>query len=101
MEALKIVEAEDVGALMRRLGAEARAAARRLGLASAAEKDAALRAMAARIRERSDTILAANREDVADATARGQTPAFLDRLTLDPARLESVAAAVASVAALP
>ena len=92
MEALKIVETEDVGALMRRLGAEARAAARRVGLATPAEKDAALAAMAERIRGRSAAILAANREDVADATARGQTPAFLDRLTLDPVRLESVAA---------
>jgi len=101
MEALKIVETEDVGALMRRLGAEARAAARRVGLATPAEKDAALAAMAERIRGRSAAILAANREDVADATARGQTPAFLDRLTLDPVRLESVAAAVESVAALP
>ncbi len=101
MEALKIVKAEDVGALMRRLGAEARAAARRVGLATPVEKDAALAAMAERIRGRSAAILAANREDVADATARGQTPAFLDRLTLDPVRLESVAAAVESVAALP
>ena len=86
---------------MGRIGREARQAARRLGLSSGEEKNAALLAAAATVRDRSAEILAANREDLADARTRGQTGAFLDRLTLDQDRLEGVAAAVESVAALP
>jgi glutamate-5-semialdehyde dehydrogenase len=83
------------------LGRRARAAARRLALATAEEKNAALRTMAARIRAEASTILAANAEDVAEARAKGQAASFVDRLTLNPERLEAVAAAVESVAALP
>jgi glutamate-5-semialdehyde dehydrogenase len=83
------------------LGRRARQAARRVALATAEEKNAALHGMAASIRARSDAILAANAEDLAEARSKGQGAAFIDRLTLDPERLEAVAAAVASIAALP
>ena len=83
------------------IGRRARGAARRLALATGAEKNAALRFMAERIRARSPEILAANTDDVADAEAKGQLPAFLDRLTLDGKRLAAVADAVASIADLP
>jgi glutamate-5-semialdehyde dehydrogenase len=101
MEAFKLIEGEDVSALMMRLGREARSAARRVALASPDEKNAALRAMAAAIRARSAAILDANAEDLAEAQAKGQTSAFIDRLKLDPERLESIAAAVESIAELP
>ncbi len=91
----------DVADLTAELGRKARAAARRLSLAGAEEKNAALRAMAAAIRAAAPAILAANADDVAAAKAAGQTPAFLDRLALDEARLAAVAAAVEGVAALP
>jgi glutamate-5-semialdehyde dehydrogenase len=90
-----------VPALMADLGRRARQAARRIALASAEEKNAALRAIAAAIRARTGSILAANEEDLTDAKAKGQTPAFIDRLALDPGRLEAVAAAVESIADLP
>ena len=48
-----------------------------------------------------EAILAANREDVAEAKAKGQAASFIDRLALDPNRLEAVAAAVESIADLP
>jgi len=83
------------------LGQRARRAAQELARASAPEKAAALRAMAQAVRASSRPILAANGEDLAEAQARGQAPAFLDRLTLDPDRLEGVAAAIESVAELP
>ncbi|WP_425515192.1 glutamate-5-semialdehyde dehydrogenase [Microvirga terricola] len=86
---------------MRDIGRRARLAARRLAIATADEKNAALRAMAARIRAASAAILAANAEDVAEAQAKGQTPAFLDRLTLNSERLADIADAVESIAALP
>src|SRR4051794_37366854 len=91
----------DVAGLLAELGRKARVASRRLSLASAEEKNAALRAMAAAIRSAGPEILAANAADVAAAKAAGQTAAFLDRLALDEARLEAVAAAVEGIAALP
>ena len=57
--------------------------------------------MAARIRERAASILASNADDVAEARAKGTVGSFLDRLTLDPGRLEDIAVAVESIAALP
>jgi glutamate-5-semialdehyde dehydrogenase len=95
------VPASGVPALMADLGRRARQAARRVALASAEEKNAALRAMAASIRARASAILAANEQDLAEARAKGQAPAFIDRLALDPGRLEAVAAAVESIAGLP
>jgi glutamate-5-semialdehyde dehydrogenase len=93
--------AGDVAVVMADLGRRARAAARRLALATAAEKNAALTAMAAAIRAAAPAILAANRDDMAEARAAGQTSAFLDRLMLDEARVSATADAVADIAALP
>ena len=91
----------DVPSLMATLGSKARQAARRVALASDEQKNAALRAMAASIRARAQAILAANAEDLAEAKAKGQTSAFIDRLVLNPDRLEAIAAAVESIAELP
>jgi len=76
---------------MRLLGREARAAARVLALAPAAQKNRALAAMAAAIRNSGPAILAANTEDLTEAKSAGATAAFLDRLTLNPARVEAMA----------
>ena len=83
------------------LGRRARAVARQVALASAEDKNAALHAMAACIRTQADGILAANAEDLADAKAKGQSGAFVDRLILNPERLEAISDAVESIAALP
>lgn len=91
----------DIAALMRGLGRSARAAARQVGTAPAAQRNRALIAMAAALRERAPAILAANRQDLADARAAGLAASFIDRLALDEARLEAIAQAVADVAALP
>lgn len=95
------VERPSVPALMADLGHRARRAARRVALATPGEKNAALNAMAGSIRMRAAAILAANAEDLAEAKAKGQTHAFIDRLTLDAERLEAIAAAVESIAGLP
>ena len=76
----------------------ARAAARTLAVTSAAARDAGLRAAAAQLRARAPAILAANREDLAGA---GGTPAFRDRLTLNPERIEAMARGLEEIAALP
>ncbi|MDJ1157553.1 glutamate-5-semialdehyde dehydrogenase [Chelatococcus sp. SYSU_G07232] len=101
-EALRVIEGgREIAELMRDIGRRARRAARRLALASAAEKNAALAAMAAEVRAATPAILAANAEDVAEARAAGQTAAYLDRLALDPGRVAGIATAIESVAALP
>jgi glutamate-5-semialdehyde dehydrogenase len=78
-------------ATMRDIGRAAREAARALALAPAAQKNRALAAMAKAIRGSAAAILAANREDLAEAKSAGATAAFLDRLTLDAARIEAMA----------
>ncbi|HEX4046275.1 MAG TPA: gamma-glutamyl-phosphate reductase, partial [Elusimicrobiota bacterium] len=70
-------------------------------MASTAAKNKALRAMAKALRGRSRAIVAANIEEVAAARAAGRTAAFVDRLTLDAARVEGVARGLERVAALP
>lgn len=83
--------------LMTDLGRQARAAARILALAPPEQKNRALEAMERAIRAGADKILAANAEDVADVKAAGTTSAFLDRLTLTPARVEAMAEGIAVV----
>jgi glutamate-5-semialdehyde dehydrogenase len=82
----------DLEAVMREIGREARQAARALALAPPAQKNRALAAMAKAIRRAGAGILDANAQDLAKAKAGGATPAFLDRLALDAARIEAMAA---------
>ncbi len=83
------------------LAQAARRAARALGVASTAQKDAALAAMAKAMRSRQAEILEANRADVAAAQTAGKNAAFLDRLALDPTRVAGMAKAIDEVRALP
>jgi glutamate-5-semialdehyde dehydrogenase len=92
---LKSIEGTgDIAAAMAKIGRGARAAARALALAPAAQKNQALQAMAAAIRRTKAAILAANAEDIAEARAGGLTGAMLDRLTLDEARVEAMAVGI-------
>jgi glutamate-5-semialdehyde dehydrogenase len=93
--------ADEVRAKMRAIGAEARAAARALANAPAEAKARAIVAAARILRERVSEILAANARDLADARAKGLGPALLDRLALDPKRIEGIARGLEEVAALP
>jgi glutamate-5-semialdehyde dehydrogenase len=86
---------------MRSLALAAKEAARSLAHAPTAQKDEALRAAAAALGRRARRILAENRADVAAARKAGQSAAFLDRLALDPKRLDGIAKALEEVAALP
>src|SRR6478735_8101399 len=102
--ALRIIAtngADDVGLVMHEIGRRARAAARRIALAPAAQRNAALIAMADALRARSARILAANAQDLADGKAAGLSGSFMDRLALDEKRLAAIADAVADVAGLP
>jgi glutamate-5-semialdehyde dehydrogenase len=91
----------DADALIADMGARARAAAKRLAVVPTADKAAGLRAAAAQLRLRADSILDANRRDMAAGKSAGLSAAMLDRLRLDDARLGGIADAVEAVAALP
>jgi glutamate-5-semialdehyde dehydrogenase len=98
---LKSIEgSSDIAAAMGEIGRRARAAARALALAPADQKNRALGTMAAAVRAQTPLILAANAEDVAEARAAGVTGAFLDRLALDPARADAIAAGIDAVRGL-
>lgn len=60
-----------------------------------------LRASAQALRSNAEAILVSNRFDLDAAKAAGLSPALIDRLTLDPRRVEALAGALESVAALP
>jgi len=86
---------------VRKLAEAARAAAAKIALAPAAARTAALLAAARAIRAGAGAILAANERDMALARRDGMSAAMLDRLKLDPARVEAMAAGVETVAHLP
>src|SRR3954464_2919718 len=91
----------DLAAKMAEIGRRAREAATALALASPEAKVTALRAAAAAVRSRANEILAANADDLADAKRAGIGGALIDRLALDPKRLEAVARGLEDIAALP
>src|SRR4051812_4062885 len=79
----------------------ARTAANELALATREDKDAALHAMAAALEASSERILAANAEDVEAAEAGGTPAHMVDRLRLDPSRVQGMAQGLRDVAGLP
>ncbi|MFD5737577.1 glutamate-5-semialdehyde dehydrogenase [Streptomyces sioyaensis] len=64
-------------------------------------RDAALLAIADALVERTDTIVAANAQDIAKAREAGTAESVVDRLTLTPERIAAIAADVRQVVALP
>ncbi|MFE0423268.1 glutamate-5-semialdehyde dehydrogenase [Streptomyces sp. NPDC058953] len=84
-----------------RVALAARAAAAQLAPLPRAAKDAALLAVADALEARTDEIVAANAEDVARAREAGTSESIVDRLTLTPERVRTIAADVRDVAALP
>src|SRR5437870_2484455 len=91
----------NVEARVETLTSAARAAARALAAAAAGARDTALGEAAARLRRTEASLLEANRGDVERARAAGESAAFVDRLTLTPARVEAMARGLEEIAALP
>src|SRR4029077_8010923 len=91
----------DLAATMAEIGRRARDAAAALALASGEARASGLRAAAAAVREHADEILAANAADVSEAEGARIGAALIDRLALDPKRLEAVALGLEDIAALP
>ena len=90
---------EDIAALMDGIGRRAREAAAVLAFAEPAQKAEALRAAAAALRAEAATVIAANADDMAAARDRGMPGPMLDRLALDPARIEGIAESLEAIAA--
>jgi len=90
------LESEVISALTR-----ARAAAPQIALAATTEKNLVLKNLADAIRASANKIAAANQKDLKRASDDGRTGAFVERLTLNPSRIDAMANSVEEVAALP
>ncbi len=90
-----------LAAQMLAMGARGREASALIAKAGPDKRTNALRAMAKHIREAAPQILDANAKDMAAGRDKDLTPALLDRLELNPARIEAIAKSVEDVAALP
>ena len=95
----RIDEAQDLGRYVRRLGEQARTAARALARSSTAARNRALIATAEAIRADRPALLAANRRDL--EAGRDLEAALADRLALTDSRIEAMAQGLAEIAALP
>lgn len=91
----------DIKTYMHGVGRTAREASRVIAAADTATKNAALLAMAAAIRRDQAILLAANREDMAQARAQGLGEALLDRLGLGEGTVDGMAEGLQQIAALP
>lgn len=87
--------------LVRNMATNARQAVQALGLAGTETKNAAIRGAASALRANAEAILAANAKDMEAGRAKGLTAAMLDRLELNPARIEGIAQGLEAVADLP
>jgi glutamate-5-semialdehyde dehydrogenase len=80
---------------------KAKTAARKLAVLSSSVKNAALIKMADELTVQTKMLLSANAKDLDEAKRRGLSKAMMDRLTLNPKRIEEMAAGLREVAALP
>jgi glutamate-5-semialdehyde dehydrogenase len=85
---------------MKGIGVRAKAAARALALSSGETRNTALLAMAKHLRAKANVILDANAKDIEAAKSKDMKAAFVDRLVLNPARLESIAQGIEDIARL-
>lgn len=86
---------------MQQLGQRAKVASIVMSTATTAQKNQALLAIAASLREHQAAILAANQQDLAAGEANHLDAALLDRLALTPERIEGMCEGLQQVAALP
>jgi glutamate-5-semialdehyde dehydrogenase len=85
---------------MQKLGQQAREASRQIAKASTAQKNAALTAIAEAIDASRPQLMQANEQDMAAGRDKGLDAALLDRLELNPARIDSMIEGLLQVAAL-
>ena len=91
-------DSDDIHALMEGIGARAKAAAADLAFAAPEAKRQALHAAADAVHARRAAIVAANAQDMDYGRGKGLSPAMLDRLLLDDARIDGIVAGLRAVA---
>jgi len=91
----------DIEKEVHQMGEQARAAALQLSLLSNEEKNPLLLAMAEGIRAHTEVIITENQKDLVAGEENALSSAMLDRLRLDEARIEAIAAGIEKVAKLP
>ena len=92
---------DDIPALMQNIGKRAKAAADTLAFAPAEAKQAALIAASEAVWNHRAGIIAANEKDMAYGRDKGLSPAMLDRLMLDEARIQGMMDGLRAVAEFP
>jgi len=92
---------EEIHSSILSMGKKAKTAALALAQLSAEQKSDILRSMADSLRSSSSEILKANKLDIDAGEEKGLTGSLLDRLKLDAARVDSIAAGIEKVADLP
>jgi glutamate-5-semialdehyde dehydrogenase len=97
----QVIEANDLSTECRELADRAKRASRAMAVARGAAKDDWLRRSAEALRTRAGEILEANARDIEAAPGHGLGAAAIDRLTLNPKRIDEMARALTEVAALP
>jgi glutamate-5-semialdehyde dehydrogenase len=98
---MRAVNPTDLPAYMAHLGVAARAASTAMAAAGTAAKDAALRALARRLRESSAVLQQANVADLDAARGRSLAEPMVDRLRLTPKVIETVAEGCEQLASMP
>ncbi|OHC09684.1 MULTISPECIES: glutamate-5-semialdehyde dehydrogenase [unclassified Polynucleobacter] len=86
--------------MMQDIGRRARQASRAMARASSEQKNKALLRIAKLVRERAEEIQRVNALDVARAKTNGQDAAFIDRLTMTPKTIESMALGLEQIVSL-
>jgi glutamate-5-semialdehyde dehydrogenase len=94
------MKVDDIPGYMAQLGAAARVASRAMAAAPTAAKNAALLALAQRLRRETSALQAANAQDIAAAQAAGLAAPLVDRLKLTPQVIETVAEGCEQLAAM-
>jgi glutamate-5-semialdehyde dehydrogenase len=92
---------EDLQAYCQQVAARAKSAAARLARVTGQQKNDWLMGSARALRQQTDRILAANKQDIQAAPDYGLSAAQIDRLKLSAARVESIAAGMEQIATLP
>ena len=95
------MDSSDVTAYMAQVGAAARTASRAMAAAPTASRNAALLALARRLRAGTMALQAANAKDVVAAQAGGLAAPLVDRLELTPQIIDTVAEGCEQLAAMP
>lgn len=96
-----MTDISNISALMQEIGSRAKVASASLASATSAQKQAALLAAADAVWAQRDLIIAANAQDMAYGREKGLSPAMLDRLMLDTARVQAIVDGLRAVGGQP